>query len=306
VSEKSKKVNFTFSYGELEDGSIWIEPPSGRLFRIDKYTLGVILDLERGLSKEEVLKKYHLTDEELEEALRKFSLEKAIVNYGEGKINYRPKIRDISLKGFFLVFIILWLIQLEYFRYFAHTFSLNSWQDSIIIIVAGISAIFFHELGHYLVARKYFKPKFGFCFLFIFPAVYVDTQKAWTLPRNIRILINSAGIFADFVINVLVVTLVVNFPRWERLVTPFLITQYTRLSLVVNPLFTTDGYWILSDLTKTVNLRKVAIENLKRLKFNLFSFYGILSIWMMVVSILGVIWLIFNIFKRAILRLSLG
>jgi hypothetical protein len=193
------------------------------------------------------------------------------------------------------------LIQLQYFQSHAKTLLLQKWQEAIVVASVALIAIIFHELGHYLVAKRYFKPKFGFTFLFIFPAVYVDTHQAWCLPKNIRILINSAGLLADFLVNALAIILAVNF-GWEYYVTPFLLTQYTRLSLVLNPLFPTDGYWILADFTKTVNLGKVGFQNLRRLKLNWYSLYGLLSFLLMLISTIGLFWFLCNLLQNLLRR----
>lgn len=292
--------SFKFTYGKLPDGTIWIHPPTGKLFRINHLSLQVVLELNRGLSIEETKKKYHLSKEEIQTLIKRFMLEKAIVNKGEGSIVFQPSREDVSLKGFIAILIILIILQIEYFNLYASTFFLRYWYEALIVILISLLAILFHELAHYLAARRYFKPKFGFCLIFIFPALYVNTQEAWTLPKNIRLLINTAGILSDFVINTLAITLAINYPKLEYFVTPFLITQYTRLSVVINPLFSTDGYWILSDITNTVNLNKLAMQNLKNFKINPYSLFALISLCVYGISLIGLLWLGFNLFNNIV------
>ena len=293
---------FDFIYGDLDNKTLWIRPPTNHLFSINQLTLKVILELNQGTNIEEVCKKYDLNIEEALELIQILKSEKAIVEAAGGKIIYESH-KDIALSPLLLVFCSLLLIQLLYFRRIASTFAVKSWREGSLIMVIAVGAIFFHELGHFLAARRYFKPKFGFTFLFILPAIYVDTQQAWRLPRNIRLLINSAGLLSDFLVNIIAIILAIIFPYLEYYITPFLLTQYWRLSLILNPLFPTDGYWILSDLTKQVNLRKLALQNLKSLKFNLYSLYGLLSFLFMVVASLGLFWLLFNLLHTLLKRL---
>ncbi len=297
MAEQNYRSCFNFNYGFLDNRTLWVQPPSNRFFRIDISTLRVILDLNNGITIENICKKYDLNREEVVGLIQRFHREGAIVDPKFAKITFERPQEDISLGGYLLFFCILVLIQIEYFRTFARTFLLKSWQEGVLIAAVAIGVIFFHELGHYLVAQRYFrhKPKFGFTFTFIFPCIYVDTNEAWRLPQNKRILINSAGLLGDFLVNTVAIILVVNYPHLEYFVTPLLLTQYTRLSLITNPLFPTDGYWILSDLTKTVNLGKVGLENLKKLKLNLYSLYGLLSLLLMVLSTVGLIWFLFNL-----------
>lgn len=293
---------FNFIYGFLDDKTIWIRPPSNRLFRIDKLTLQVILDLNGGIALDIIRKKYGLEKEEVKQLIERFEKEEAIVCPKWAKITYETAKEDISLTGYLLLFFILALFQIEYFRHYARTFFLNGAREGFFVAAIAIGVIFFHELGHYLTAKKYFKnkPKFGFTLLFIFPAIYVDTHEAWSLSRNRRLLINSAGLLGDFLVNTAAIILAVNYRQLEYFVTPFLLTQYTRLSLIINPLFPTDGYWILSDLTRTVNLAKRGLQNLKKLKFNFYSLYGLLSLVLMLISTVGLIWFLFNLLQNFI------
>ncbi|HTY44565.1 MAG TPA: hypothetical protein VMD52_01040 [Patescibacteria group bacterium] len=297
--KQSPTYRFRFRYGFLDDGTVWVLPPSNNLFRIDQLTFRVVMDLQDGEPLENVCGKYNFEAQELSQMIAKFNKEKAVVAPAASQIVFEKAAQDISLRGYALLFGILAIIQVEYFKRYAHTYLVDRWQEGLYVAAAAVAVIIFHELGHYFWGRKYMsiKPKIGFTFVFIFPAVYVDTQQAWRLPRNMRLLINSAGVFADLIVNTIAITLVVNIPRMEYFVTPFLLTQYTRISSVLNPLFPTDGYWILSDLTRTVNLGKVGFEHLRKLKLNLYSLYGGLSLALMLVSTAGLLWFLYNLFR---------
>ncbi len=294
LKRKNYHLSFRFAYGTLDDGTIWVRPPSGHLFHVNSLTLRIILELNSGVSVDTVCKKYHLLENEVWSILGSFEKEEAIVKPKYGKIIRAKQQEDISLTPFILLVIVLGIIQADYFSLHARTFLLKYWYEGIFIGAIAVFAVFFHEIGHYFIAKKYFKPKFGFTFLFIFPAVYVDTHSAWTLPRNIRLLINASGCIADMIVNTAAIALVIGNPRLEYFVTPFLLMQYTRWSIVLNPLFSGDGYWLLADFFGVVNLTKKGFQNLIRLKLNLYSLFGLMSVLMMISSIMGIIWFIFN------------
>jgi len=291
-------MSFNFEYGPLDDGTFWVMPPTKSLFHISPLTMRIVLELNSGSNIDVVAKKYELQRDEILEVLKKFADEKAIVKIREGKIRSGKKQEDIFLTPFILFTIVLCFIQIEYFKTYAATFLMKTFSDALLVGLIAVAVVFFHEMGHYIASRKYFKPGFGFTFLSIFPAVYVDTQAAWCLPKNIRVLINSSGFIADMLVNTLAIMLVVVYRPLEYFVTPFLLTQYTRLSVVLNPLISGDGYWIISDVTKIVNLTKRSFESLFRLRFNLLSLFAVLSIAMTVVSTAGFAWYLFNLSQK--------
>lgn len=300
METKDYNSRFIFSWGYLDDGSIWVHPPSNNVFNIDYNTLCAIFDLNGGLSITTVSKKYSAPEEEVVGALQRFQREGALVEPRHARISFESQEEDISLTGYLLLFLLLIYIHFEYFSSYAVTFFVSNVWEVLAITLVAIGVIFFHELGHYFFARKFFKgkTKIAFGFSFIFPVVYVETHEAWRLPRNKRLLINSSGLFADCVVNVFTIALVINHPALERFITPLLLTQFTRLSLILNPLFPTDGYWILSDLTKTVNLTDTSFQHLKKLRPDLYSLFGIMTIIFSVLSTIGLLWYVSNLFLK--------
>jgi hypothetical protein len=298
-------MRFRFEYGPLDDGTFWVLPPSNVLFHINALTLRIVLELNSGANVQFTQRKYELSEEELLAVLDKFAAERAIVELREGRISVRNKKEDIWLTPYVLFFAALGIIQIEYFKIFARTYLMRTFGDALSVGLVAIAVVFFHELGHYLASRRHFKPRVGFTFLSIFPAIYVDTQLAWCLPRNTRILINGAGLLADMLVNAAAISLVLLYPPAEYFVTPFLMLQFTRLTVVLNPLFSGDGYWLLADMTDTVNLNKKGIENLLHLRPSLYSVFGLFSIAVTVVSAAGFVWYLFNLLWRFLVYVKL-
>jgi hypothetical protein len=286
---------FKFEHGFMDDGTLWVLPPSNNLFHINPLTLRIVLELNSGASVAGVQKKYALTSNEIVDVLNKFEAEHAVVAPRQGRICAHYKKPEIWLTPYILLLLALSIIQIEYFKIAAATYVLRSFTDAIIIGIAALLVVFFHEMGHYLACRNYFKPSFGFTFLSIFPAVYVDTQYAWCLPRTVRILINGGGLLADMLVNSAAIALVAFYRPLEYFVTPFLMLQFTRLTVVLNPLFTGDGYWLLSDITRSVNLTDKGLENLRGLRLNLYSLFGLLTLAITAFSAAGLIWYLFNL-----------
>ena len=298
------KNAFVFEYGNLDDNTIWILPPSQKVFNIDQFTLKVILDINNGTKVDVISKKYDLPMEEIQSILNKLSFEKAIVEKNCGRIVMSQNNDTIDLAPVLSLSVIMLFIQIEYFRNIAHTFIMNSFVDSIIVAIAAIAVVFFHELGHYLACIKYFKPRFGFMFVSIFPTIYVNTNLSWTLSKSIRIFINLSGAFADLIVNTVLIFVVVLFPKFEYFVTPLLMLQYSRLLIVLNPLLPGDGYWILSDSLNKVNLKQKSLRELLSFRFNFMSFFGFVSFIMMIVPMIFFGIYVFNLIYSLIQKLG--
>jgi len=298
--KKTFHLQFLFEYGYLDDGTLWIRTPAKGLFHVDWLTLRLLLELNAGIPLTALCKKYKVDPQEIRKLLTSMQNEGAIVSPREGKITQALQTDDIHIAPFVFLFILLAAIQIEYFQGIAHTFRLRHWYETLLIGLFSMLPIILHELGHYVTSRPHFPPRLGFTFLWFFPAVYIDTHPSWCLPRNMRLLINSAGLLADLVFNTLMIILVLYHPPLEYYVTPLLILQFTRWSIILNPLVKGDGYWLLSDFTRTVNLRQKAREYLRTRRFHWLSLYGFFALLFSLFSVLGIIWFAVNLFRIGI------
>jgi len=294
--------SFVLEYGFLDDGKIWMMPPDGYIFQVDKLTLTILLDLNAGKSVREAAEKYGIGADQIEFLVRKLNEHGGITAENFGRIKRSSAREDTDIAGYTVLLFIMSALQAYYFTFFARTFLMNKISEGITVAAIALLAIIFHEAGHFLFTWNFtgLIPKAGFGMSFIFPIVYVDTQASWRLPRNKRLIINSGGLFFDSLVNTLAVLAAFSYPALEYYVTPFLLTQYTRWSILLNPIFRGDGYWILSDMFGIVNLGKRGMEALKKLKFNLFSLFGIVSVAFSVLSAIGLIWFIFGLAGSAV------
>jgi len=295
---------FHFEYGLLDDNTFWILSGNNTLLRIDKFTLNILLDLNTGKSMRKVAKKYNVELKEVADIYNRLEQNGFVVAQNFGKIRRSDPKEDIDIIPYILVFLVLIIGQLFYFTYMAKTVLMNKTIEGIVVGAIAIAAILFHELGHYLVSWKYtkVKPKMKFAILKIFPVIYVDTNLAWRLPKNERLLVSLSGVFFDLIINTIMVILVLGKSSLEYFVTPFLLTQYIRISILMNPVFKGDGYWILSDLVGVVNMERKGIEELKRGKINFFSLYGVISLIFSILAAFGLIWFMYNLARPLIVN----
>lgn len=287
-----------FSYGRLDDGTIWIRTPDRKFLRVTPITLQVLIELNQGIPPSILSQKYNLPEEDLFYTLNILKRAGGISFSGEGEITPAKEIKDIGLSPYLCLIALLGIIQVYYFHFFARTYWLRNWRDGSVIIILTVMAAFIHELGHLFFAKPYFHPKLKFTFFLILPILYRDTQEAWALPRNIRLLINLGGLIFDLLLNTLAILLVLFYRPLEYYITPFLLVQYTRLLFVLNPLIPTDGYWLLSDLTRRVNLRKASFWNLKQLRVNIYFFYALFSLLFLVFILRKLFWFFFNLLRN--------
>lgn len=296
-----------FEWGELDDDSLWARLPDRTVIRLGRDMLHLLLDLDAGRSTSSAQQRYELEAEELRGVLRRFAAGGAVRGPGEGfgKVTRAlpPDDRPVAAWGF--VALPLLLLHADYLARYAHTTLLANWTDGALVLLAGLAAAFLHELGHYAAARPYFRPTFGFTWLGWFPAVYADTQEAWTLPRGLRLRISSAGVLVDLWVNALVILLAVANPSLEYFVTPFLLAQFARWSLTLNPFFDGDGYWLLCDALRIPNLRTYARQRLAEGRRDVFSAYALVSLVLGGLSLLGLLLLLWNVVGNAALALGL-
>lgn len=99
--------------------------------------------------------------------------------------------------------------------------------------------IFFHEFGHIMFLKLFFKEskiKIGFKFVFIYPAFYVDTSYSYLLPKYKRIAVYLAGNFMNclFVLCVLFIC-----PK----ILPYCYLVISNLLINFIPIVKSDGYY---------------------------------------------------------------
>jgi putative peptide zinc metalloprotease protein len=108
-----------------------------------------------------------------------------------------------------------------------------------------------HEVGHIAACRKFGidHGEIGFGFYLIFPVVYADVTKIWTLDKHKRTIANLGGIYLELVYASILTAIYLYTAEMVFLVASVFV--FIKALTELNPFIRYDGYWVLSDLTNT-------------------------------------------------------
>jgi len=173
-------------------------------------------------------------------------------------------------KMFVFTLLILTVVNTTYFITFDGYEIQEAGYLFIPITIGVIFLSIIHEVGHSTASYAYgIMPKeVGFCFYFIFPAFYTDMNSLWQLNAKKRVIANLGGIYFQLIANLSLILLIVfgNFNTTVNYVFNSIIIASILMCLYnLNPFFKFDGYWVLSDITGIINLRKKSNEVIKNL-----------------------------------------
>jgi len=139
------------------------------------------------------------------------------------------------------------------------SFSLGYWL--LYILISG-GILFLHEFGHATACKKLgAEPgNIGFGFYLLSPVMFADVSDIWKLKIRERNYVNFAGLYIEILIGLMLSILYV----FTNQISLLIFCSIILFSFVINlnPFLRYDGYWILSDITNTPNLRKVSMQKL--------------------------------------------
>jgi putative peptide zinc metalloprotease protein len=184
-------------------------------------------------------------------------------------ILFKPLFMGLNI-GLLLALIIVLCLnnQLEYPKQY-----LASIQFEELILLGFCSAIlsFWHELGH-ASACQYAgiaHGNIGFGFYLLSPVFYTDVTKIWVTNKISRIIVNIGGFYFEILLlNLFLLLFFAGFHKNFMLM--IVLLTFSKILFSLNPFTKTDGYWVLSDLTGTHNLREksnIAAINLFKAMF---------------------------------------
>lgn len=133
---------------------------------------------------------------------------------------------------------------------------------------------FIHETGHGVICKRYGGqvPEFGFMFLVLLPAPYVDASSAWGFSSKWRrIAVGAGGMIFELAVAAAAAwywSRTLNDPNslGHRLAFNIMLTaSVTTVLFNANPLMRFDGYYILSDLLEVPNLMQRSMRMLQHL-----------------------------------------
>lgn len=138
-------------------------------------------------------------------------------------------------------------------------------KNSVVFSLGYLSCVFFHELGH-AAAALHFKAKpnhIGFGFYLFTPIMYCDVSDIWILDYKKRITVDLAGIYFQWILSTIFVLFFMISGSYFWIFFSFF--NFLSSLLNLNPLLRFDGYWALSDLLQTPNLRRKSFTEVKHI-----------------------------------------
>lgn len=158
--------------------------------------------------------------------------------------------------------IVLYIVLINYKLLSNTILEMNLANWFFYLIMSGL-IIFSHEFGHATACKKLGAEPgtIGFGFYLLSPVMFADVSDTWKLKRKERIYVNFAGLYIEILIALILAIIYV----FTKQISLLVLCSIILFSFIVNlnPLLRYDGYWILSDITNTPNLRKVSIQKLK-------------------------------------------
>lgn len=133
-----------------------------------------------------------------------------------------------------------------------------------------VPSFLFHELYHSFIALKYgLKPsKIDMClYLLFFPLFYVKIKGMYTTSSRNRIKILCGGYFANFILANM--SLMLFFMTKHNIFLTIVLAQLNIIIVNCNPFNLTDGYFIGTQLLKTINLRPKLFKLLANFRSNI-------------------------------------
>lgn len=149
------------------------------------------------------------------------------------------------------------------FAYYRHKYDIT--QNSALVSAFVVSVLtlsaFAHELGHAAACARFgVQPgHIGFGLYAFFPVLYVDVSRAWRLSAKQRAAVDLSGIYMQCILVILMSPLLLSAiarPPTAIIITYNLFWIFYNL----NPVFKTDGYWLIADLVGVPNLRQKTVN----------------------------------------------
>lgn len=145
-----------------------------------------------------------------------------------------------------------------------HDLSLNVtptvfWWGYTLFLVS----LLMHELGHASACVRYGAQarEIGVTIYLIFPAFYSDVSAAWGLKRWQRVIVDLGGVFFQLVVAALYAG-AYTLSGWEPLKVALVLIAGSCL-FMLNPVFKSDGYWVLADAMGVTNLGQQPLRILR-------------------------------------------
>lgn len=203
--------------------------------------------------------------------------------------NYHSIINDKIFIIYILTFILLFIINVNFYISYKTIGNYNNLVITILFIIYTSINIIIHELSHILSLKIFNRKidKFGFKFNYIFPSFYVRMNDVHMLSRNEKVLVHSAGLYVNMLFNVIFIFIAYKLKLNNLLI----VCQLFIFGIFMNsvPILNSDGYKMMLSIFM-YNEKKEKIYNSNIIKF--LSFINVL------VALAYLIKIALNFFKR--------
>jgi putative peptide zinc metalloprotease protein len=130
-------------------------------------------------------------------------------------------------------------------------------------LAIGFAVLFVHEIGHAAAAWRAGarNVSIGVGWYVLVPVAWADLSEIWRSPARTRVIVDMAGVFAQS----LAVTFLMICYLASGHALPLACAATATVSMLwnLNPLLRLDGYWVLSDLLGTTDLRSDALASFR-------------------------------------------
>lgn len=170
---------------------------------------------------------------------------------------YTKRLVFILLPTFLALHTIFWM------SHFDIASSLLTWPGSVefgFLVGANYVGLLLHEVGHASACiRSGARPNnIGVGIYLVFPSFYTDVSDAWRLPRILRMVVDSAGVYTTLILSTIMIAMYGITRGHVWLLTAALYDISVIIN--VNPFVRMDAYWLLSDLLGIPNLMAMNLE----------------------------------------------
>jgi putative peptide zinc metalloprotease protein len=134
-------------------------------------------------------------------------------------------------------------------------------------IPIAIGSTFAHEWAHASACARFGgrHGALGFGLYLVFPVLYMELDDVWRLPREQRVIVDTAGMYAQMLCLVALLGAAALIPSFAPLACSASGIIVLMIAANLNPVFKFDGYWLASDLLGVPNLHRHARASLGRM-----------------------------------------
>jgi putative peptide zinc metalloprotease protein len=218
-----------------------------------------------------------------------------VYSAGGWRLFTRPALGAVGLTAAAGLAAFCWLIARRYGTPFVvgHRLALGG----LVFFLGRLAVVVVHELAHGLTLASFGRRvgEAGVKLVLVFPYAFVDTSNAWFEPRRRRIAVSAAGPVSDLALGGAFSLCCAGLPAGAARDVFFQLAfgAYLGALFNLNPLLDRDGYQILVDVLRQPDLRRRALEQLRRrlagqgrtTDSRLLQRYGLLALCWMVASV---------------------